>query len=364
MYQQGENKPSNGELQKKLITQAKKTEQRQWLSEVSNIPLQQALNDFNQAYSNFFKSSTGKRKGKQVKPPRFKSKHSKQTARFRRGGFKVNQHNVYLAKIGKIKIKWSRELPSEPSSVTVIKDSSDRYFLSFVVEVIPQKLPDNGKSCGIDLGITTFATFNSGKKVKSPKPLKKYLQKLKRCQRNLARKKKGSNRRDKAKKRLAKVHAKIKDIRTDFLHKLSTDIIRENQTIVLEDLNVSGMMKNHKLAKAISDMGWRQFRTMLSAKADMYGRDFRVIDRWTPTSQMCSTCGFNGGKKELNVREWTCINCGGVHDRDVNASIQILKTAVGGQSKALNERGAGRKTPLKGAVCNEASTTYKQLSLF
>ena len=363
-YQEGAEKPSNGELQKKLITQAKKTEEREWLKQVSNIPLQQSLNDFHQAYQHFFKSVTGKRKGKLVKPPKFKKKHSKQTARFTRGGFKVGQKKVYLAKIGKVKIIWSRDLPSQPSSVTVIKDSADRYFLSFVVETEPEKLPDNGKSCGIDLGIETFATFNDGRKVKSPKPLKKRLRKLRRCQRNLARKQKGSNRRNKARKRLAKVHVKVKDTRTDFLHKLSTDIIRENQTVVLEDLNVSGMVKNRKLAKAISDMGWRQFRTMLEAKAEMYGREFIVIDRWTPTSQICSSCGFNGGKKELNVREWTCINCGAKHDRDVNASINILNTAVGGQSKAQNGRGAGRKTTPEVAVSDEASTYPKQLSLF
>lgn len=368
IYWQGEKKPSNGELQKLLITKAKQTEERQWLSQVSNIPLQQALNDFNQAYQNFFKSVKGKRKGKIVKPPKFKSRKSKQTARFRKGGFKVGEHKVYLAKIGKVKIKWSRPLPSEPSSVTVIKDSADRYFLSFVVETNPQKLPENGNSVGIDLGIETFASMSNGKKVKSPKPLKQKLKKLKRCQRNLARKKKGSNRYNKARKRVAKVHGKVKDTRTDFLHKLSTDIIRENQTIVLEDLNVSGMLKNRKLSKAISDMGWRTFRTMMEAKSEMYGRDFRVIDRWTPTTQVCSTCGFNGGKKELNVREWTCINCGAVHDRDVNASINILNTTkvVGGQSKTKNGRGGRRKTTTMVAVADETSTTseYKQLSLF
>ena len=363
-YYNSEKKPSNGELQKQLITQAKKTKERQWLKDVSNIPLQQALNDFNQAFSNFFNSVKGQRKGKLVKPPRFKSKHSKQTARFRRGGFKVDQQNVYLAKIGKVKIVWSRPLASEPSSVTVIKDSSQRYFLSFVVETIPEKLPDNSKSVGIDLGIETFATMSNGKKVKAPKPLKKQLKKLRRCQRNLARKKKGSNRRYKARKRLAKVHAKVKDTRTDFLHKLSTDIIRENQTVVLEDLNVSGMMKNHRLAKAISDMGWREFRTMLEAKAQMYGRELLVIDRWTPTSQVCSTCGLNGGKKDLRVRDWTCLNCGAIHDRDVNASKNIL--AVGGQSKALNGRGGRRKTITTIAVADETSTNskYTQLSLF
>ncbi|WPF89102.1 RNA-guided endonuclease TnpB family protein [Cyanobacterium aponinum AL20118] len=366
IYKEGGKKPSNSELQKLLITQAKKTEKREWLSKVSAIPLQQSLNDFNIAYQNFFNSCQGKRKGKKVKPPKFKSRKSNQSARFTRGGFKVGQHKIKLAKIGKVKIIWSRKLPNPPSSATVIKDSASRYFISFVVETIPEKLPDNGQSVGIDLGIETFATLSNGQKIKSSKPLKKYQRKLRRCQRNLSRKKKGSKRDEKARKRVAKVHSKIKDTRTDFLHKLSTDIIRENQTIVLEDLNVSAMVKNRKLSKAISDLGWGTFRTLLEAKSVMYGREFIVIDRWIPTSQVCSNCGFNGGKKELNIREWTCINCGVVHDRDINASKNIL--VAGGHSETLNGRGAGRKTSIKLAVGDEASThreiRFKHLSLF
>jgi putative transposase len=217
---------------------------------------------------------------------------------------------------------------------------------------------------GIDLGITDFATLSNGEKVKSPKPLKKQLTRLRRLQKNLSRKQKGSKRREVARKKLAKLHAKISDTRNDFLHKLSTKIINENQVIVLEDLNVSGMMKNRKLARAISDLGWRSFRDMLSAKALIYGRDFRVIDRWTPTSQTCSNCGFKGGKKELNVREWSCLNCGTNHDRDINASVNIL--VAGGHSETLNGRGGACKTVSKTATSREASThrKYKQLSLF
>jgi putative transposase len=174
-YQKGEKYPGETELQKRFITQAKKTEQRQWLSEVSNIPLQQSLRDLGQAYSNFFKSCGSKRRGKKVRLPRFKKRKSAQSARFRVGGFKVNQHNVYLSKIGKLKIKWSRPLASEPSSVTVIKDSADRYFLSFVVAKNPAQITLRNNSVGIDLGIIDFATFSNGEKVKAPKPLKKKL---------------------------------------------------------------------------------------------------------------------------------------------------------------------------------------------
>ncbi len=176
-YKSREKKPTNSELQKVFITQAKKTEDREWLSEVSNIPLQQSLNDLNQAYQNFFRSTKGKRKGKPVKLPKFKSRKSRQTARFTKEGFKVGQHKVYLAKIGKLKIVWSRELPAVPSSVTVVKDSANRYFLSFVVEIQPESLPQTDNSVGIDLGIKTFATLSNGQKIDAPKPLKKRIKK-------------------------------------------------------------------------------------------------------------------------------------------------------------------------------------------
>ena len=337
-YRAGNKKPSSNELSKRL-TELKKTQEKEWLTEVSAIPLQQSLRDLEQAYSNFFKSCKGQRKGKKVKPPKFKKRKSKQSAKFTDNGFKIypNSDYIYLAKIGEIKVIWSRELPAIPSSVTLIKDSADRYFVSFVVEFNPQQLPKNGRSVGIDLGITDFATLSNGEKIKSPKPLKKQLKRLRRLQQNLSRKQKGSKRREVVRKKLARLHAKISDTRNDFLHKLSTKIIRENQTIVLEDLNVSGMVKNRKLSRAISDLGWRSFRTMLEAKSVMYGRDFRVIDRWTPTSQTCSCCGFKGGKKELNVREWICLNCGTFHDRDINAAVNIL--VAGGLSETLNGRG-------------------------
>ena len=363
-YKGGEKKPNNTELSKRL-TQLKKTEEKIWLAEVSAIPLQQVLRDLDQAYSNFFQSSIGERKGKKIRPPRFKKRKSKQSARFTDNGFTINQHTVTLAKIGDLKIVWSRELPSKPSSVTVIKDAADRYFLSFVVEIIPEILPDNGQSIGIDLGITDFATFSDGEKVKAPKPLKKRLEKLKRLQRKLSKTTKGSRRREVARKKVAKLHAKISDTRKDFLHKLSTKVIRENQTIALEDLNVSGMVKNRKLSRAISDLGWRSFRTMLEAKAQKYGRDLRIINRWEPTSQKCSCCGQKGGKKELSVREWACLFCGAKHDRDVNASVNILNVA-GGQSETKNGRRRKCQTGVKSAVSSDASTTFKpvQLSLF
>ncbi len=349
----------------KRLTLAKKTEEKHWLGDVSAVPLQQSLRDLHQSFKNFFDSCKGKRKGAKVKPPKFKKRRSKQSARFTDNGFKINQHNVYLAKIGKLKIVWSRELPSKPSSVTVIKDSADKYFLSFVCEVAPKILPKTDNHCGVDLGIIDFATFDNGEKIKAPKPLKAKLKRLRRLQKHLSRKQKGSKRREVARKNLAKLHAKIADIRTDFLHKLSTKVIKENQLIALEDLNVSGLVKNRKLSRAISDLGWRSFRTMLIAKGEMYGRDVRIINRWEATTQTCSCCGEKGGKKELSVREWTCLFCNTKHDRDVNASKQILKVA-GGQSDTKNERGGRHKTTSRVAASCETLTTpkYEQLSLF
>ncbi|NES87853.1 MULTISPECIES: RNA-guided endonuclease InsQ/TnpB family protein [Okeania] len=353
-YRLGEKKPTNSELQKQFITSAKKTEEREWLSDVSVVPLQQSLNDLNQAYQNFFTSTKGKRKGKPVRPPKLKTRKSKQTARFTLRGFKLHQDKVYLAKIGKLKIVWSRELPAAPSSVTVIKDSANRYFLSFVVEIQPEILPQTDNSVGIDLGIKTFATLSNGEKIDAPKPLKKRINKYRKLSKSLSKKTIGSKRYDKARLRIAKFHAKLKDTRTDFLHKLSTEIIRDNQTVILEDLNVSGMVKNRKLSRAISDLGWRQFRTFLEGKALKYGRGFRVIDRWLATSQICSCCGFKGGKLDLSIREWECLNCGAKHDRDENAAINIL--VAGGQSETLNGRGGKRKTTVKEAAAYEMST--------
>jgi putative transposase len=246
----------------------------------------------------------------------------------------------------------------------VIKDAAGRYFLSFVVEIQAEQIFDNGQSIGIDLGITTFATLSTGEKIDAPKPLKKRLKRLRKAQRNLSRKQKGSKRRERARKWIAKIHARIKDTRTDFLHKTSTRIIRDHQTVILEDLNTSGMMKNRKLSRAISDLGWRSFRDLLWAKSEKYGRNFRVISPWEPTSQRCSCCRNIGGKKALNVREWECLFCGTFHDRDVNAAINIK--VAGGHSETLNGRGGACKTSVKEAASREASTHPKivQLSLF
>lgn len=263
---QSEKLPSNNDLQKWVITQAKKTPEREWLSTVSNIPLQQSVIDLGVAYKNFFESQTEKRQGAKMGLPRFKKKNAKQSARFRIGGFSIKGTEVYLAKIGNVKPIWSRTLPSEPSSVTVIKDCANRYFLSFVVEIVAVTMPAMNASIGIDLGLKTFAVLSNGEKVQSP-DYSSLDKRIRRKQRKLAKQVKGSKRREITRRQIAKLHNQIADTRKDFLHKLSTRVVNENQVIALEDLNVSGMVKNRKLARAISLQGWREFRGLCAGKS-------------------------------------------------------------------------------------------------
>jgi putative transposase len=328
LCKQSDKKPKSTELQKIVITQAKKSEERAWLSEVSNIPLQQSVADLEIAFKNFFDSCKGKRKGQKVGYPKFKKRTNSQSARFRIGGFSIKSEGVYLAKIGIVKPVWSRELPTNPSSVTVIKDCANRYFLSFVVDIEPISVEAKNQSIGIDLGIRTFAVMSNGEKALSP-CYKALDRKLRRLQKKLARQQKDSNRRYKTRIQIAKTHNKIADNRKDFLHKLSTKIVSENQTIVLEDLNVSGMVKNRKLSRAISQQGWRDFRVLVEGKSGKYKRNFVVISRWEPTSQSCSECGYRWGKIDLSIRSVLCLNCGTEHDRDENASVNIEKVGIG-----------------------------------
>jgi putative transposase len=327
LCKQSEKLPKNGDLQKTCITQAKHLKERAWLSKVSVTPLQQSISDLGIAYKNFFDSLKGKRKGQKVGSPKFKKKDNRQSARFTKNSFSIKGDKVYLSKIGQLKTLWSRPLSSEPSSVTVIKDRANRYFLSFVVEILPEIRPVIYPSVGIDLGIKTFAVLSTGEKVNSPdySPLDR---KIRRFQRRLAKRVKGSKRREVMRLKVAKLKAKEQDTRKDFLHKLSTRVTNDNQVIALEDLNVSGMVKNRKLSRAISQAGWREFRTLIEAKLVKLGREFVVIGRWEPTSQVCSECGYKWGKLDLSVRELVCLNCGTQHDRDGNAARNIIKAGI------------------------------------
>jgi putative transposase len=311
-----------------MLTQAKKTDERKWLCEVSSVPLQQSLRYLDVAYKNFFDSRNGKRNGGKVGVPRFKKKNNSQSAKFTASAFSAKDGEVYLAKIGRVKPIWSRELPSEPISVTVIKDAAHRYFLSFVVEVEPSLTVAKNNSIGVDLGVKTFAVMSNGEKALSPN-YSKHDRKIRKLQRKLARQQKDSKKRNKTRVKIAKLHNHISDTRKDFLQKLSTKIVSDNQVIVLEDLNVSGIVKNRRLSRVISLQGWREFRTLCEAKSEKFNRDFRVIDRWQPTSQVCSCCGFRWGKIDLSVRSILCLSCGTEQDRDENASKNIEMVGMG-----------------------------------
>ncbi|MEX3099390.1 MULTISPECIES: RNA-guided endonuclease TnpB family protein [unclassified Streptomyces] len=326
------------DLQKQVITAAKKTEERAWLGEVSSVVLVQALADLHTAYRNFFTSTTGGRKGPKVAAPRFRSrKDGRQSIRLTRNGFSLRPNGrLYVAKVGEIPVRWSRSLPSDPSSVTLTQDASGRYFASFVVRTDPAEiLPETTGEIGIDLGLTHFAVFSDGRKVSSPKFLRRAGRKLKKAQQALSRKQKGSANRTKAVARVARLHAHIADARRDHHHKLSTRLIRDNQAVYVEDLAVSGLGRT-RLAKSVHDAGWSQFLGMLEYKAGRFGRTFAKVDRWLPTSQTCSVCGVIDGPKPLQVRTWTCGACDTDHDRDVNAARIIL---AAGRAERLNACG-------------------------
>jgi putative transposase len=248
-----------------------------------------------------------------------------------------------LPKVGEVKVKWSRSLPSDPSSVTVVKDAAGRYFASFVVqtganEVLPETTPD----VGIDLGLTHFAVFSDGRKITAPKFLRRAERKLKKAQQNLTRKAKGSNNRKKAVVRVAKAHAKVADARRDHHHKLSTALIRENQAVYVEDLCVKGLART-RMAKSVHDAGWSAFTSMLEYKAARYGRTFGRIGRFVPSSQTCSVCFVIDGPKPLNVRTWTCEACQTTHDRDVNAARIVL---AAGRAESQNACGGTVSPPV------------------
>ncbi|MFG2056078.1 RNA-guided endonuclease InsQ/TnpB family protein [Micromonospora sp. NPDC048930] len=329
---------SDGELSKRVITEAKKTPERAWLGEVSAVVLQQALADLNAAYRNFFNSLTGRRKGREVAPPRFRSrKDGRQAIRFTANArFRVlDNGRLRLPKIGDLMVRWSRQLPAAPTSVTIIKDAAGRYFASFVVTTSDEPLPSVDVEVGIDLGLTHFAVLSNGTKVAAPKFLRRAARKLRRLQQNLSRKQKGSKNRGKAVLKVAKAHARVADSRRDWQHKLSTTIIRDSQAVYVEDLCVTGLGRT-RLAKSVHDAGWASFVGMLEYKAARYGRTFARINRFAPTSRTCSVCGRLGGPKPLDVRSWTC-PCGAVHDRDLNAAINILAQ---GRWERLNACGA------------------------
>ena len=315
------------------LTALKKTPEHAWLNEVSSVPVQQALRHLQTAFANFF--------AKRARYPQFKRKDGPQSAEYTTSGFKWDGHALKLAKMDSpLTIRWSRQVPkaAKITTVTVSRDASGRYFVSLLCDDSVAAKPAAQGLVGIDLGLTHFAILSSGEKIASPNTFRKNEAKLAKLQRRLAKKTKGSNRRKKARLKVARLHAKIADSRRDFLHKLSTRLINENQVIAVESLSVSNMQKNRCLSKSISDASWSEFLRQLEYKAKWYGRELVGIDRWYPSSKRCSDCGYTAPKMPLNVRQWTCPECGSIHDRDVNAARNVLAAglAVSARGEAVS----------------------------
>ncbi|GHO61673.1 transposase [Ktedonobacter sp. SOSP1-52] len=306
-----------------MLTELKKQEDTTWLNDVSSVPLQQALRHLDKAFLNFFEG--------RAKYPTFHKKRHKQSATYAANAFTWRDGRLTLAKMSEpLEIVWSRPLPdgAAPSSVTISKDGAGRYFISILVEDEIAHLPSNENALGADLGLKSFVGLSTGEVVGNPKFFHKDEKKLAKAQRRHAKKKKGSKNRDKARLKVARFHARIADRRRDFLHKLSTRLIRENQVVCVESLAVKNMVKNGKLSKAISDVGWSEFVSQLEYKADWYGRDIVKIDKWYPSSKRCFECGHVLDSLPLDVRQWTCPACGVHHDRDINAAKNIVAAGL------------------------------------
>lgn len=326
------------------LTLLKRQEDRTWLGEVSNVALQQSLRHLDKGFANFF--------AKRAQYPRFKSKRDGvQAASYMTNGFTLRDGVLTLAKHDTpLDVRWSRPLPQDAkvSSVTVTRDSAGRYHASLLVDEVVQPLPPNDRAVGIDLGLTTLAVTSDGQRIANPRLASAKQLRIARWQRKLSRKREAakaamglkgkaipkgvriprSNNAWKVARRIAKIHAAVRDARRDHLHKVSTQLIRENQAICVEDLAVSDMVKNPHLARSISDAAWRELRSMLEYKSALYGRSFEVVNRWLPTSKRCSCCGYTLESLPLSTRSWTCPGCGAEHDRDVNAARNILAAGM------------------------------------
>jgi putative transposase len=334
-----------------LLTDWKKQDELDFLNEVSCVPLQQGLRHLQTAFSNFFAG--------RAQYPNFKKKRQGGSAEFTKSAFKWREGQLFLAKsLEPLNIRYSRELPEGaiPSTVTVKLSPAGRWSVSLLVEVEIEPLPQSPNEIGIDLGVTSLVALSTGEHIANPKGFNAKRCKLKKAQKALSRKQKGSNNRYKARLKVAKVHQEIGDARQDFLHKLTTRMVRENQTIAVEDLAVKNMVKNRKLALSISDASWGELVRQLEYKCDWYGRNFVKIDRWFPSSKRCAECGHIVEKLPLQIREWDCPKCGTHHDRDVNAAKNVLAAGLAVKVCGANVRPDRHKSD---GSCDEAERSKK-----
>jgi putative transposase len=308
------------------LTAMKATGELAWLNEVPSVPLQQAIRHQQVAFTNFFAG--------RARYPRYKSRQGRQSAEYTRSGFRYRDGRLFLAKTETpLEFTWSwpdiDPATIDPSTVTLSRDPDGRWYVSFAVDAAdPGQLPATGAAAGIDLGIKDFAVTSGGEKIANPRHLERKARNLARYQRRTARCQKGSANRAKARAKVARAHRKVRAARADFLHKTSTRLVRNNDVIVMEDLAVRNMVRNHSLARAISDCGWGAYRQMIEYKAARYGRQVIVIDRWYPSSKTCSACGHLLAELSLKTRTWQCPSCGTRHDRDVNAAKNILAAGL------------------------------------
>jgi putative transposase len=332
-----------------MLTGWKNQDDLQFLNEVSSVPLQQGLRHLQAAFSNFFAG--------RAKYPNFKKKRNGGSAEFTKSAFKWKDGKVFLAKCPEpLNIRWSRELPEgvEPSTVTVRLNPSGQWYVSLRFEDSRDlTLEPAQQSVGLDAGISSLITLSTGEKVANPKHLSRHYKRLRKAQKSLSRKQKGSRNRDKARRKVAKIHQHISNSRKDHLHKLTTRLIRENQTIAVESLAVKNMVRNRRLAQSISDAGWGELVRQLEYKAQWYGRTLVKIDRWFPSSKCCGHCGHVVERLPLNVREWDCPNCGTHHDRDINAAKNIL--AVGHTVQVCGANVRPDRHPSKGQLRNSSN---------
>jgi putative transposase len=322
-----------------LLTQLKKQTETAFLNEVSSVVLQQSLRNLDSAFRNFFANRS--------QYPTFKSRKTAQSVRYANNAFTFKDDQLTLAKQHQsLEISWSRPLPKDAQiqSLTISRDSAERYFVSILVETNVKPLKKVKTSVGIDVGLKDLATLSDGEKLPNPKFLQRKERRLKIRQRRLSRKVKGSKNRNKARIEIARIHAKVADTRRDYLHKFTTKTIRENQAVFVEGLCVANMLRNQRLAKAISNASWGEMFRQLEYKAQWYGRSYLALDRYFPSSKLCSSCGHLLVKLPLSVREWDCPACSSHHDRDVNAAINIK---IAGQYLLYTESDARKSTPLR-----------------